>query len=78
MAHAGTIDLLLTDVIMPEMNGRQLADRLTSERPEMKVMFASGYSEEDLVRYGVEAGLSYMQKPFSPEALARRVKEILE
>ena len=76
-AHAGTIHLLLTDVIMPEMNGRQLADRLTAARPGIKVMFASGYSADDLVRHGVEAGMTYMQKPFNPEALARRVKDML-
>ena len=73
----GTIDLLLTDVIMPEMNGRQLADRLTASRPGIKVMFASGYSADDLVRHGVEAGMAYMQKPFSPEALAQKVRDVL-
>ncbi len=73
----GTIDLLLTDVIMPEMNGRQLADRLTAFRPGIKVMFASGYSADDLVRHGVEAGMAYMQKPFSPEALAQKVRDVL-
>ncbi|HKC48330.1 MAG TPA: response regulator, partial [Gemmatimonadales bacterium] len=76
-AHQGTIDLLLTDVIMPEMNGRQLADRLLATRPGTKVMFASGYSADDLVRHGVEAGMAYMQKPFSPESLAQKVKEVL-
>ncbi len=76
-AHTGTIDLLLTDVIMPEMNGRQLADRLLATRPGIKVMFASGYSADDLVRHGVEAGMAYMQKPFSPESLAAKVKDVL-
>jgi CheY-like chemotaxis protein len=76
-AYAGTIDLLLTDVIMPEMNGRQLADRLVATRPGIKVMFASGYSADDLVRHGVEAGMAYMQKPFSPESLAQKVKDVL-
>lgn len=76
-AYKGTIHLLLTDVIMPEMNGRQLADRLTASRPGIKIMFASGYSADDLVRHGVEAGMAYMQKPFNPEALARRVNELL-
>jgi two-component system cell cycle sensor histidine kinase/response regulator CckA len=74
---AGTIDLLLTDVIMPEMNGRELADHLTASRPGIKVMFASGYSADDLVRHGVEAGMAYMQKPFSPEALAQKVRDVL-
>jgi two-component system, cell cycle sensor histidine kinase and response regulator CckA len=76
-AHEGTIHLLLTDVIMPEMNGRQLADRLLATRPGIKVMFASGYSADDLVRHGVEAGMAYMQKPFSPESLALKVKDVL-
>jgi len=76
-AYPGTIDLLLTDVIMPEMNGRQLADRLVATRPGIKVMFASGYSADDLVRHGVEAGMAYMQKPFSPESLAQKVKDVL-
>jgi two-component system cell cycle sensor histidine kinase/response regulator CckA len=76
-AFAGTIDLLLTDVIMPEMNGRELADHLTASRPGIKVMFASGYSADDLVRHGVEAGMAYMQKPFSPEALAQKVRDVL-
>ena len=75
--HADPIDLLLTDVIMPEMNGRQLADRLVATRPGIKVMFASGYSADDLVRHGVEAGMAYMQKPFSPESLAQKVKDVL-
>ena len=76
-AYPETIDLLLTDVIMPEMNGRQLADRLVATRPGIKVMFASGYSADDLVRHGVEAGMAYMQKPFSPESLAQKVKDVL-
>ena len=76
-AYPETIDLLLTDVIMPEMNGRQLADRLLATRPGIKVMFASGYSADDLVRHGVEAGMAYMQKPFSPESLAQKVKDVL-
>ncbi|HXJ29580.1 MAG TPA: response regulator [Gemmatimonadales bacterium] len=75
--YPATIDLLLTDVIMPEMNGRQLADRLLTTRPGIKVMFASGYSADDLVRHGVEAGMAYMQKPFSPESLAQKVKDVL-
>jgi PAS domain S-box-containing protein len=75
--HEGPIHLLLTDVIMPGMNGRQLADRLTAVRPDMKVLFASGYTADALVQYGVEGGVRYLQKPFTPDALARKVREIL-
>jgi CheY-like chemotaxis protein len=63
---------------MPGMNGRQLADRLSPVRPEMKVLFASGYSADVLVQYGVEGGVRYLQKPFTPDALARKVREILD
>ena len=62
---------------MPGMNGRQLADRLTAVRPDVKVLFASGYTADVLVQYGVEGGRHYLQKPFTPDALARKVREIL-
>jgi PAS domain S-box-containing protein len=75
--HDGPIHLLLTDVIMPGMNGRQLADRLVVLRPEMRVLFASGYSADALAPYGVEAHVPYLQKPFTPDELARKVREIL-
>ncbi len=75
--HDGPIHLLLTDVIMPGMNGRQLADRLTAARPDMKVLFASGYTADVLVQYGVEGGVHYLQKPFTPDVLARKVREVL-
>ena len=75
--HEGPIHLLLTDVIMPGMNGRQLADRLSAVRPDMQVLFASGYTADVLAQYGVEGGMHYLQKPFTPDALARTVREIL-
>ena len=62
---------------MPGMNGRQLADRLTALRPDIEVLFASGYTADGLVQHGVEGGMHYLQKPFTPDALARRVREIL-
>jgi two-component system, cell cycle sensor histidine kinase and response regulator CckA len=75
--HDGPIHLLLTDVIMPGMNGRQLADALLAVRPDLKVLFTSGYPADAIARHGVGAGIAYLQKPFSPEALARKVREVL-
>ncbi|MGH7538089.1 MAG: response regulator [Gemmatimonadales bacterium] len=75
--HGGHIDLLVTDVIMPGMNGPQLADQLTAQRPGLKVLFASGHSTDAVVRFGIEAGTAYLQKPFTPDLLARKVREIL-
>jgi two-component system, cell cycle sensor histidine kinase and response regulator CckA len=79
-SHSGSIDFLLTDVIMPKMNGRELATRLSQTRPEMKVLYVSGYADgivKDGV-YGVLAeGLAFLQKPYTRRALMRKVREIL-
>jgi two-component system cell cycle sensor histidine kinase/response regulator CckA len=76
--HTGTIDLMLTDVIMPGMTGRELAARLTPIRPEAKVLYMSGYSRDVIGREGVlENGMPYLAKPFTPEELARKVRELL-
>jgi two-component system, cell cycle sensor histidine kinase and response regulator CckA len=73
-----TIHLLITDVIMPEMSGRQLADRLKEQRPGLKVLFVSGYTDDAIVRHGMlEPGIAFLQKPFTPQTLARKVREVL-
>jgi two-component system cell cycle sensor histidine kinase/response regulator CckA len=77
-SHPGPIDLMVTDVIMPGMNGAELATHLSVSRPEMKVLYVSGYIDDTIVRHGVlEPGLTFLQKPFSPKALARKVSEVL-
>jgi two-component system cell cycle sensor histidine kinase/response regulator CckA len=79
LEQEGPIHLLVTDVIMPEMSGPQLADRLRERRPELKVLFVSGYTDDAIVRHGIlEPGIAFLQKPFTPEALARKVREVLD
>jgi PAS domain S-box-containing protein len=77
--HDGPLHLMLTDVVMPEMSGRELMQRLSPIRPEMRVLFMSGYTEHAIVYHGVvEAETHFIQKPFTPEALARKVREVLD
>ncbi len=77
--HPGRIDLLFTDVVMPGINGKQLADRMRALRPEIRVLFTSGYTEDVIVHHGVvEEGLSFLAKPYSPVALARKLREALK
>jgi len=77
--YSGTIHLLLTDVVMPGLNGRELASRLADLRPDARVIFMSGYTDEAVTRHGVlEPGAAYVQKPFTPDAIARRVREVLD
>ncbi len=77
--HKGEIHLLLTDVIMTQINGRELARHLTQVRPDMKVLYISGYAEEAIVHHGVlDPGTAFLQKPFTTETLARKVREVLD
>jgi CheY-like chemotaxis protein len=77
--HDGRIDLLLTDVVMPGMNGRLLADRLLSKWPELKVVFISGYTDSFIAGHGVlEPGTHLLHKPFTEDALIRKIREVLD
>ncbi len=77
--HEGRIDLLVTDVVMPGMNGRDLALGLTATRPETKVLYVSGYPDHSIVHQGLlTPGLAFLQKPFAPDALARKIREVLK
>jgi two-component system, cell cycle sensor histidine kinase and response regulator CckA len=77
--HPEPIDLLLTDVVMPGMSGRVVADRLAALRPEIKVLFMSGYTDGAIAHHGVlDPRMAYLAKPFTVESLAARVREVLD
>jgi hypothetical protein len=77
--RAGDVDLLLSDVVMPEVNGRVLAERLSAVTPSLRVLFMSGYSDEAVYRHGeISPDASFIEKPFTDRTLARKVREVLD
>jgi two-component system, cell cycle sensor histidine kinase and response regulator CckA len=74
----GSIHLVLTDVVMPHLGGRALAERLAARHPEIKILYMSGYTDDAVVRHGVlEAHHEFLQKPFAMDTLLRKVHEVL-
>jgi two-component system, cell cycle sensor histidine kinase and response regulator CckA len=73
------IDMLLTDVVMTGMSGRELAEALRSRNPDIKVVFQSGYTDDMVVRYGIlHAEVAFLQKPFTIDTLAKRIRDLLD
>jgi PAS domain S-box-containing protein len=76
--HMGPIHLLLTDVVMPQMSGPEVAEKLTAVRPDMKVLYMSGYPDHPVFSQGVKRETAFLQKPFTPNVLTQKVREVLD
>jgi hypothetical protein len=77
--HRGTISVVVTDVSMPSMSGRELAERLTSRHPRLKIVFMSGYTDDASVQPDTPApGMAYIPKPFTPASLGRTLRDVLD
>jgi two-component system, cell cycle sensor histidine kinase and response regulator CckA len=77
--HPGPLHLLLTDIVMPEMNGRELADRLSGFHPGLRRLYMSGYTSNVIAHHGVlEEGVNFINKPFSMKELADKIREVLD
>jgi len=77
--HPGDIHLLITDVVMPEMNGRELAEQLRVIRPNLKCLYMSGYTADVIAHHGIlDEGLNFIQKPFGSDEFAARVRQVLD
>jgi signal transduction histidine kinase/ActR/RegA family two-component response regulator len=77
--HKARIDLLITDVVMPKLSGKEVAERLRAIHPETRVLFMSGYTDEAIVHHGiVDSGIAFIQKPFSEKALAQKIRDVLD
>ena len=78
-SYSGTIHMLLTDVIMPGISGRELARRVQRLRPDIKVLYSSGYTDDAIIHYGVlDTGTDFIQKPYSPVQLIQKIQEVFK
>jgi two-component system, cell cycle sensor histidine kinase and response regulator CckA len=78
-SHSGPLHLLVTDVVMPKIGGRELAEKMNVLRPNLKVVFISGYADDEAFRRTLQqAGIAYLQKPFTPSALANKIRQVLD
>jgi DNA-binding NtrC family response regulator len=74
----GRFHFLVTNVIMPHMNGHELAEKLSAERPDMKILYVSGYSDNDIGDHGIlDPRFELLQKPFTPQTLARKIRDVI-
>ena len=77
--HHGNIELTITDVVMPQLSGRELIERLGPLRPEMRVLYMSGYTDDAIVRHGLlDERVEFIQKPFAADAFARKIRSVLD